>query len=173
MYAFSSASCKVVGFVSAAFGLGVSCGFGVEPFGRVGFGLAVSAGFASAGFGVEPFGKVGFGLAVSAGFAVSVDFSNPFGNVPFGLVVAAGVSAGFGVEPFGKVGFGLAVSAGFASAGFGASVVVAEGGFNCSDNLDSFASSAAIFSSRSCFVLVLRFVAIQITNNCIVYVHFV
>jgi hypothetical protein len=112
MYAFSSASCKVVGFVSAAFGLGVSCGFGVEPFGRVGFGLAVSAGFASAGFGVEPFGKVGFGLAVSAGFA---------------------------------------------SAGFGASVVVAEGGFNCSDNLDSFASSAAIFSSRSCFVLVLRF----------------
>jgi hypothetical protein len=151
MYAFSSASCKVVGavLVSAAFGLGASLGFGVEPFGSVGFGLAVSAGFAS-GFGVEPFGKVGFGLAVSAGFA-----------------------SGFGVEPFGKVGFGLAVSAGFASAGFGASVVVTEGGFNCSDNLDSFASSSAIFSSRSCFVLVLRFAAIQITNNCIVYVHFV
>ncbi len=78
-------------FVSAAFGLGASCGFGVEPFGKVGFGLAVSAGFTSAGFGVEPFGKVGFGLAVSAGFT----------------------SAGFGVEPFGSVGFGLAVSAGF------------------------------------------------------------
>ena len=50
MYAFSNASCKVVGFVSAAFGLGASCGFGVEPFGSVGFGLAVSAGFTS-GFG--------------------------------------------------------------------------------------------------------------------------
>jgi hypothetical protein len=152
MYAFSSASCKVVGFVSAAFGLAVSAGFtsgfGVEPFGKVGFGLAVSAGFTS-GFGVEPFGKVGFGLAVSAGFA-----------------------SGFGVEPFGSVGFGLAVSAGFTS-GFGASVVVTEGGFNCSDNLDNFASSSAIFSSRSLFVLVLRFAAIQITNNCIVYVHFV
>jgi hypothetical protein len=128
MYAFSNASCKVVGAVlaSAAFGLGTSFGFGVEPFGKVGFGLAVSAGFTS-GFGVEPFGKVGFGLAVSAGF----------------------------------------------TSGFGASVVVTEGGFNCSDNLDNFASSSAIFSSRSLFVLVLRFAAIQITNNCIVYVHFV
>ena len=80
---------KLLVLVSAAFGLGASFGFGVEPFGKVGFGLAVSAGFTS-GFGVEPFGKVGFGLAVSAGF-----------------------TSGFGVEPFGKVGFGLAVSAGF------------------------------------------------------------
>ena len=86
MYAFSSASCKVVGFVSAAFGLGASLGFGVEPFGSVGFGLAVSAGFTSAGFG--------------------------------------------------------------------ASVVVTEGVVNCSDNLDNFASSSAIFSTRSFFVLV-------------------
>jgi hypothetical protein len=148
MYACSNASCKVVGFVSAGFG--ASFGFGVEPFGSVGFGLAVSAGFTSADFS-NPFGKVGFGLAVSAGFT----------------------SVGFGVEPFGSVGFGLAVSAGFTSAGFGASVVVTEGGFNCSDNLDNFASSSAIFSSRSFFVLVLRFAAIQITNNCIVYVHFV
>ena len=73
MYAFSNASCTVVGavLVSAGFGasFGASCGFGVEPFGSVGFGLAVSAGFTSAGFGfgVEPFGSVGFGL-VSAGF---------------------------------------------------------------------------------------------------------
>ena len=77
MYASSNASWNVAGgcdFVSAGFGasFGASFGFGVEPFGSVGFGLAVSAGFgASFGFGVEPFGSVGFGLAVSAGFAVS------------------------------------------------------------------------------------------------------
>jgi hypothetical protein len=172
MYACSNASCKVVGFVSAAFGLGVSFGFGVEPFGSVGFGLAVSAGFTSADFS-NPFGNVPFGLVVAAG--VSAGFGvEPFGKVGFGLAVSAGfTSAGFGVEPFGKVGFGLAVSAGFTSAGFWASVVVTEGGFNCSDNLDNFASSSVIFSSRSFFVLVLRFAAIQITNNCIVYVHFV
>jgi hypothetical protein len=117
-------------------------------------GLAVSAGFgASFGFGVEPFGSVGFGLAVSAGF---------------------GASFGFGVEPFGSVGFGLAVSAGFTSAGFGTSSdFVTEGGSNCSDNFDNFASSSAIFTSRSFFVLVLRFAAIQISNYFIVYVHFV
>ena len=59
MYAFSSASCKVVGavLVSAAFGLGASFGFGVEPFGSVGFGLAVSAGFTS-GFGVNLLAKL-------------------------------------------------------------------------------------------------------------------
>jgi hypothetical protein len=126
MYAFSNASWKVtcVGFVSAGFG--ASWGFGVEPFGKVGFGLAVSAGFTSAGFGVEPFGKVGFGLAVSAGF---------------------GAFLGFGVAT--------------------------EGGSNFSDNFDNFTSNAAIFFSRSFFVSVFRFAAIQITNNFIVYLHFV
>jgi len=63
---------------------------------------------------------------------------------------------------------------GSAAMGFGASSdVVADGGSSCSDNLDSFASNSAIFSSRSFFVLVLRFAAIQITNNFIVYLHFV
>jgi hypothetical protein len=133
MYAFSNASCKVAGADAVSAGFGTSFG-------------------ASWGFGVEPFGSVGFGLAVSAGF---------------------GASFGFGVEPFGSVGFGLAVSAGFgASFGFGTSGV-AEGGSNCSDNFDNFASNSAIFSSRSFFVLVLRFAAIQISNNFIVYVHFV
>ena len=80
MYAFSSASCKVAGavLVSAVLvsaGFGASFGFGVEPFGSVGFGFAVSAGFgASFGFGVEPFGSVGFGFAVSAGFGASFGF---------------------------------------------------------------------------------------------------
>ena len=47
MYAFSNASCKVTGVVSAGFG--ASCGFGVEPFGSAGSGFTVSAGFTSAG----------------------------------------------------------------------------------------------------------------------------
>jgi hypothetical protein len=117
MYAFSNASWKVtcVDFVSAGF---TSAGFGVEPFGSVGFGLAVSTGFTSAGFGVEPFGSVGFGLAVSTGF---------------------GAFLGFGVAT--------------------------EGGSNFSDNFDNFTSNAAIFFSRSFFVSVFRFAAIQITNN--------
>jgi hypothetical protein len=69
MYAFSNASCTVVGADAVSAGFGASWGFGVEPFGSVGFGFAVSAGFgASCGFGVEPFGSVGFGFAVSAGF---------------------------------------------------------------------------------------------------------
>ena len=95
--------------------------------------------------------------------------------VSAGFGASFGASFGFGVEPFGSVGFGLAVSAGFgASFGFGTSSdVVAEGGSYCSDNFDSFASNSAIFSSRSFFVLVLRFAAIQITNNFIVYLHFV
>ena len=56
MYAFSNASWKVAGVVSAGFG--ASWGFGVKPFGSVSFGFAVSDGFTSAGFG----------FAVSAGF---------------------------------------------------------------------------------------------------------
>ena len=80
MYAFSNAACTVAGgcaVVSAGFG--ASSGFASIPFGKVGFGFAVSAGFVSAGFGASsgfastPCGKVGFGFAVSAGF-VSADF---------------------------------------------------------------------------------------------------
>ena len=59
MYAFSNASWKVAGVVSAGFG--ASWGFGVEPFGSTGSGFTVSAGFTSAGL-------------VSAGFAVSAGF---------------------------------------------------------------------------------------------------
>jgi len=72
MYAFSNASWKVVGVVSAGFG--ASWGFGVEPFGSVSFGFAVSAGFTSAGL-------------VSAGFAVSAGFGASFG---FGVATEGG-----------------------------------------------------------------------------------
>ena len=71
MYAFSNASCKVAGAVLVSAAFGASFGFGVEPFGSVGFGFVVSAGFgASFGFGVEPFGSVGFGFVVSAGLGL-------------------------------------------------------------------------------------------------------
>ena len=109
--------------------------------------------------------------------------SNASWNVAGGCdFVSAGFGAsfGFGVEPFGSVGFGFAVSAGFTSAGlvsagFGAFLGfgVAAGGSNFSDNFDYFTSNAAIFFSRSFFVSVFFFAAIQITNNFIVYLHFV
>ena len=67
MYAFSSASCTVAGgcdLVSAGFG--TSAGFASEPFGKVGFGFAVSDGLTSAGFVSAGFTSAGLGADLAS-----------------------------------------------------------------------------------------------------------